>query len=255
MTAPLPFDDGQDETTLWRSLRGGDTAAGDVLAQRYQPLVAKMTGRFAKKLPPFIDRDLVSSAVQAGLLRAMQLFDPELGKSFPSFAFKFMQGRVWDALRNHEPNGRRAVAVYQQREKIAQEMAAAGNPHHDSAIHAMLGTREKTATTFRKTRSLQFVFSTDNTTGREVTLGDLLADAGADVSLHDRDEAIRSALAGLSFDDQILLYCKYWKGATLKNIAAIFGLSESRISQLHAALIERLRERGRERMVALLGDG
>ena len=50
-------------------------------------------------------------------------------------------------------------------------------------------------------------------------------------------------------EDQTILYLYYFRQATMKNIGLAIGLSESRVSQIHSILLERIRSLGKERFI------
>jgi len=46
---------------------------------------------------------------------------------------------------------------------------------------------------------------------------------------------------GLSKNERLILILYYWEEMTMKEIGATLDLSESRVSQMHSAILERLR--------------
>lgn len=239
------------ERELWRRFKDDhDLTAREALARQYLPYATRLMRQYQRKLPAHVDPDLLESAANAGLARAIQLFEPERGKKFSVFSYQVIRGAMIDAIRDGEPHSRKVIARLKREQAAAEMLAVAGRPAHDAAVQAMLGGAATTPQwRHHQLRSLSYIMGKSQDTGKEFTLGDLLAAAATPDDGHDRDEKIRTALRGLAFEEQILLYALYWKQATMAQIATVLGLSESRISQLHAALIERLRERGRERLI------
>jgi RNA polymerase sigma factor (sigma-70 family) len=82
-----------EETRIARQLRAGDPAARDLLAARNHDLVFELSRALTRRLPPGMERaDLIQEGF-LGLYRAAQLFDPELGHRFSTYA-------TW-AVRSH----------------------------------------------------------------------------------------------------------------------------------------------------------
>lgn len=66
----------------------------------------------------------------------------------------------------------------------------------------------------------------------------------------DQIDAFRGLIRGCNRTERLLLIGYYWQGRTMKEIGADLDLSESRVSQLHSDILDRLRERLTDRAPA-----
>ncbi len=78
--------------------------------------------------------------------------------------------------------------------------------------------------------------------GAEVREVDFLADERAENPLgqNQREDLKRLILNGLSENERMVLILYYYEGMTMKEVGATLGMSESRISQIHSAVMDRL---------------
>lgn len=237
--APVNGEAGR-EAYLWaRYKQHGELVARDELAERYQWLVEKRMLAKLSKLPGFVDRDMLSSAAQYGLHQALEGFDPTAGYKFSTFARRRIDGQMADDLRAWEPNSRKTVADERRRSEAAEEIAKRGGRPTDEQIAQAVGSGWRKVDTKSLSRELF-----ENDAGRAITLGDWFGS-------QDAEQTFR-LLDGLTMVQQVLLYCYYWRGSTMKQIGAALGLSESRVSQLHSQTCKELRRRGRDTILERL---
>ena len=85
----------------WRRYRrDGEREVRDQLVLAYSPIVKHVAGRIASRMPPHVDlADLVSYGL-AGLIEAVERYDPARGVKFESFAGLRIRGVIIDAMRS-----------------------------------------------------------------------------------------------------------------------------------------------------------
>ncbi len=83
--------------------------------------------------------------------------------------------------------------------------------------------------------------------GSDIPLMDTLAGdeghLGADVEQHEVRQALVAAVESLSKQERTVISLYYFEGRTLKEIKAVLGVSESRVSQIHAQAVIHLRQK------------
>jgi len=79
------------------------------LVRQYRGLVLHYVADISARVPPWVDRDDLTSAGMLGLLQALRSFDPDRGASFLTFARLRIRGAVYDELRRAHPMGRAAL--------------------------------------------------------------------------------------------------------------------------------------------------
>lgn len=192
--------------------------------------------------PPLSFEDMVSAGT-VGLVRAARDFDPSHQAEFKTYAYIRIKGAILDELRcwSFVPANlnKRIRDVHQVSRTITEQTGTAPT---DPELAEKAGiTIEELYETFEDARAQQFV-SLDGSTDGSPALGSLLA-AQRESSPEERietaelveklAEAIRQLL-----DKQrqvVLLY--YQQQLTMKQIAEILEITESRVSQLHASAL------------------
>jgi RNA polymerase sigma factor for flagellar operon FliA len=224
------------------------------LLKQYSPLVRRLAHQMIAKLPANVELDDLVQVGMIGLTDALQRFDVAQGVQFETFATQRIRGAMLDELRGndwmsrgdrrHQRNIESAVHALEQRHgrapsegEIAREM---GLPLAD--YQELLG----------KVRGTQLVHLEDmaGDEGDDDFLDRHVADAEADplARLSDRRmrEAIVKAIENLPEREQYVMSMYYEHDMNLKEIAAVLGVTESRVCQLHSQSIARLRTKMRE---------
>jgi len=223
--------------------QAGRDGVADEQITEFLPMVNKIARQVVTYLkPPLSFEDMVSAGT-VGLVRAARDFDPSHQAEFKTYAYIRIRGAILDELRcwSFVPANlnKRIREAQQLSRKITEET---GTTPTDPELAERLGvTVEELYETFENARAQHFM-SLDESTDETPALGTLLAAPQA----ASPDERIRreELLARLAqaiqqlFEKQrqvVLLY--YQQQLTMKEIAEIMGLTESRVSQLHASAL------------------
>ncbi|MBI1367184.1 MAG: FliA/WhiG family RNA polymerase sigma factor [Planctomycetes bacterium] len=236
---------------LWRTYRRtpGD-ASRNALLEHYLPVVRKHAQRVASRLPRRIESDDLITAGCFGLVDAIDAFDPQRGVKFETYCATRVRGAIMDELRAMDwaPRlVRQRTARYQQ--AATSLHARLGEPPTDAQIAAELGVDDNE---FRKIRhdarrvnvtSLERLLTSDQSDGRELREMDFLADPSqADPLNNLKRLSLRQMLTrGMSRSERLILVLYYYEQMNMAEIGRTLGFSESRVSQLHKHLLNRLR--------------
>jgi RNA polymerase sigma factor for flagellar operon FliA len=192
--------------------------------------------------PPLSFGDLVSAGT-IGLVKAARDFDPSCRAEFKTYAYIRIKGAILDELRGWSFV---SVNLHRQIRKAAQfsrEIAGrTGAAPTDDELAEKLGiTIDELNKMFESVRVQQFV-SMDGSGENVPVLGSTLASAGTltpDKQI-ERSELINSlseAIKQLPEKQRQVVLLYYQQNLTMKQIADVFEVTESRISQLHAGAI------------------
>ncbi|PYQ70744.1 MAG: RNA polymerase sigma factor FliA [Acidobacteria bacterium] len=213
------------------------------------PFVQALARRMAASMPNSIDiGDLVQDGV-LGLIDAAHRFDEDRGIKFETFAERRVRGAMIDALRRDAwPRGVRR----QRRELDAAREALRRELGHEPSLAdlaARIGSDEK-----RLSRTIVRINTIESTsplaTGEhmdESSLPPALVPSEPDApdAAYEKTETrerIRVAIQSLPWRERKVIGLYYYGEVTMKQIGAEIGVNESRVSQLHARAIRRLRE-------------
>ncbi len=200
-------------------------------------------------MPHSIDlSDLVQDGV-IGLIDAAHRFDDSRGIKFETFAERRIRGAMIDALRKDAwPRGVRRV----RRElEAAREKLRASLGHEPSLadLAQAVGSDEKrlgkTIVRINTIESTSPFSSAENVDGTQLPAVMVPAEPERPDMQYERDEVkarVRNAIGTLPPREQRVIALYYYNEVTMKDIGAELGVNESRVSQLHARAIRRLRD-------------
>jgi RNA polymerase sigma factor for flagellar operon FliA len=232
---------------LWRRYKStGDRATRDQLILAYSPLVKYIAGKIAGRMPDHVElADLVSFGL-GGLINAVERYEPSRGVKFESYAATRVRGAIIDELRSRDwvPRAVRteardlSAATFELQTRLQRAPSEA-----ELADELSLDVTELRSALSRaaETRMLALdeVAAGDRGRGQPSTMLDLLpdtrapdpADSAAASELRDR---IAHAVERLPPQEQLVLGLRYQQELRYAEIGEILGVTESRISQIHA---------------------
>lgn len=98
------LEERSEEQILWeRYIRTKDVRTEEALVRRFMPLVDRVVGRVASRLPSFVSQEELRSYGYVGLLEAVRKYEPERGISFSTYAMWRIRGAIYDGLRDLDP--------------------------------------------------------------------------------------------------------------------------------------------------------
>ncbi len=222
----------------------------DSTVDRYAPMVRRVANQLASRLPPNVDVSDLIQAGMIGLMDAMTRFDENGGAQFETFAMQRVRGAMLDELRGSDwmpRSARRAQRSIEQSIGVLEQKLK--RPPTETEIAQEMGM---SLADYQKlladARGSQLVYI-DDLGGREDSEeGFLDRHAGDDGSgmlamLQDDEfrDALISAISSLPEREQMIMGMYYEQDLNLKEIGAVLGVTESRVSQLHSQAVARLR--------------
>ena len=260
-TASTPSTDASP-ATAWRAYQGVSPSAVDEkeLIERYLPIVRNVVDRIKLNVPAHVDADDLYSVGITGLIAAVRKFDPEQGSTFAGYAATRIRGAILDELRRLDWCPRRARARSRKLKSAINDVEQKlGRAATDDEVCAALGLeRREYAKWLEEAKPITFLAIDQHSDGEEgegPSLHDQLADdhdrTGRDnLEQAELRELLTQRIAELADIPRKILAMYYFEKMRLAEIAEVFGLTESRICQIHTQTILGLRaylQRARER--------
>jgi RNA polymerase sigma factor for flagellar operon FliA len=213
------------------------------------PFVEQLARRVAATMPHSIDiGDLVQDGV-IGLIDAANRFDEARGIKFETFAERRVRGAMIDALRKDAwPRGvrRQRRELEAAREELRREL---GHEPSVADLAAKVGSDEKrlgrTIVRINAIESTSPLANNENLDESHLPTALIPSAPEQPDSAYERQETkdrVSAAIASLPTREQKVIGLYYYGEATMKQIGAEIGVNESRVSQLHARAIRRLRD-------------
>jgi len=229
----------------------------DALIKQYVPLVQRLAHHMIAKLPPNVEVDDLIQVGMIGLAEALSRYEPSQGVQFETFATQRIRGAMLDELREGDWLSRGSRKSQKDIEKaVARLEHRLGRTPAESEIATELGMPlADYQGLLGRVRGAQLVYLEDMGGGQgEDDDGFLdrhaaVADTEADPMSLLKDQRLRTALVAaidtLPERERFIMGMYYEQDMNLKEIAAVLGVTESRVCQLHSQSIARLRSKMR----------
>lgn len=239
-------------SAAWRAYQsaGGSVDENDLL-ERYLPLVRNVVDRLRLTLPAHVDADDLYGVGVTGLIAAVKRYDPEQQHTFAGYATMRIRGAVLDELRRLDWFPRRARAKARKlKAAVAELEQSLGRAPEEAEIADKLGLSRKEYDHWMvEVRPISFV-AIDESSAHEEGGGtnrhDTIADEQAvpvqtQMEHRELNEIVAQKISELPDIQRRVLAMYYHENMRLAEIAAVFGLTESRICQIHSRAILGLR--------------
>jgi len=236
--APLLAERDAGEAALWRALRHeGSAGARDRLFSLYLPFARSLAGRqFKSRRGGDVEYEDLLQLGCAGLLEAIDRFDPGFGVPFKGFAVRRINGSMIDGLAKmsevREQISYRSRVRRERLRSLAADAEAPAGP--GQAMEALIDLAV----------GLALGFMLEGTTLYQGEAQAAVQPTAYD-SLAWRDLVKRATveLARLPERDRRIIELHYLDDVNFDQIARLYGLTKGRISQLHKAALILLRKR------------
>lgn len=227
----------------------------NALIERFLPLVRYNAERVWSKLPDGVDLNDLMSAGVFGLIDAIEAFDLDRGVKFETYCVPRIRGAMLDELRTMDWVPRLVRSKASKLEAARKEAEAEmGRPPADVEVARKLGMpieeyeRMKSEASAVNLVSLNKKwYETDSY--KDVREIDIIEDSkGEDPTkgIQKRD-LMKLVTKGLNRNERLIIILYYYEELTMKEIGTTLGLSESRVSQMHSSIVNRLKDQLRRR--------
>lgn len=223
----------------------------DRLVQDYLPLVQHVVSRLTIRVPQGLERSDLFEVGCLGLINAAQTYCASKGASFKTHAYVNIRGAILDEIRRHDPVPRsrrdRMRQISQISRELQEKFGRAATPEEIAAIAKL--SVEQVEEALISAHGVAVLSLEDSTSAKgedgPLRLVDCLRlatspDPHDEASNRERLEQLSQAILELPERERRVIALYYANDLRLKEIGEVMGITESRVSQLHARALYRL---------------
>jgi RNA polymerase sigma factor for flagellar operon FliA len=241
----------EDTDKLWVLFKENPTdQLRNRLIERYMPIVHSRAERVWSKLPDGVELDDLISAGTFGLMDAIASYDINRGVRFEAFCLPRVQGAMVDELRSMDwvprmvrskssklnETIKRLEQHYGRKptdQEVADELGISGDELHQLFAE----THSVTITSLDKTWS-------ENDASKDWREMDIVVNKRSEDPTERlaKIDIVRSFTKGLNKTERMIVILYYYEELTMREIGATLEISESRVSQMHSAIVNRIKK-------------
>ena len=225
------------------------------LVEHYLPLVKYNGERIWSRLPEGVELDDLVSAGVFGLMDAIEAFDIHRGVKFETYCVPRIRGAMLDELRTMDwvPRLVRSKASKLNAALKGLEARLGRSPSEAELSHELQISVAELEKMIVEASAVNLIslnkkwYETDSY--KDVREIDILEDKrGEDPTRRiQKKDLMRLVTKGLSRNERLIIILYYYEELTMKEIGATLDLSESRVSQMHSSIVQRLQGQLRRR--------
>jgi len=210
----------------------------DELAIQYLPAVKAMAFRLKERLPSSIDFLDLSAIGTEELIKLARRYDEQLNDSFWGYAKKRVYGAMLDYLRTLDILSRASRKLVKAIDYAVEEYRTSHDEEPtDEELSEILQEPIDKVHEARIASTIYTVMPLHD----QLQIGDEGA-ALAEVEKDQLVDVIKKVLSSYKEREQVIIQLYYFEELTLKEISEVLNITESRISQIHKSVIQKIKE-------------
>lgn len=225
-----------------------DRKTRDLLIVQYIYLTRYVVGRVKVALPPTFSIEDISSYGVEGLIDAIEKYSPNKGARFETYALMRIRGNIIDKIRSQDflpRSARKKIKdVKEAQEGLKQKL---GRMPTSSEVGEVLGLdKEKVDQILSEDTTITSIYDKKGSSDESVEIIDTIQDTKSlnpqeEMEEKDVKKELEVALKKLPERERMIMVLYYHENMTLKEIGEAIEVSESRVCQLHAQAIMKLK--------------
>lgn len=210
----------------------------DELAIQYLPAVKAMAFRLKERLPSSVDFSDLAAIGTEELIKLARRYDETLNDNFWGYAKKRVYGAMLDYLRSLDILSRASRKLVKAIDYAVEEhLLTHDSEPTDEELSVLLDESVEKVHDARIASTIYTVMPLHD----QLQVGDEGA-ALAEVERDELVEVIKKILSSYKEREQTIIQLYYFEELTLKEISEVLEITESRISQIHKSVIQKIKE-------------
>ncbi len=218
------------------------------LVQTHTPLVRRIAYHLISRLPANVQVDDLIQSGMIGLLEAFKNYESSHGASFETYAGIRIRGAMLDEIRRLDWAPR---SLFRKMRQVTDAMREIECTHardaRDVEVADRLGMELSEYHKILKDASMHKVFSTEElAVGADNVARGIFGDIAGPLERLESNEFrlyMKRAIGSLPEREQLVMSLYYDEDLNLREIGEVLGVTESRVCQIHAQAVLRLRSR------------
>lgn len=220
------------------------------IVAEFLPKIKSWTIRLKGTLPDSVDVDDLFSAASIGLIESMDRFDKSRNVSFSTYAERRIKGAILDSLRNLDFLPRNVRTRLKALDAAINELS--GKLGRKPTIQEIIDNTEYSEEDIYRLMGLQEnekMLSLDESIGDsdDASLVDFVKSTGLtpedEVLKNNLTEKMAEEIDKLSEKERQVVTLYYYEELTMKEVAEVLDITESRVSQIHTSAMQKLKRR------------
>ena len=220
------------------------------IVAEFLPKINSWTIRLKGTLPDSVDVDDLFSAASIGLIESMDRFDKSRNVSFSTYAERRIKGAILDSLRNLDFLPRNVRTRLKALDAAINELS--GKLGRKPTIQEIIDNTEYSEEDIYRLMGLQEnekMLSLDESIGDsdDASLVDFVKSTGLtpedEVMKNNLTEKMAEEIDKLSEKERQVVTLYYYEELTMKEVAEVLDITESRVSQIHTSAMQKLKRR------------
>lgn len=220
------------------------------IVAEFLPKIKSWTIRLKGTLPDSVDVDDLFSAASIGLIESMDRFDKSRNVSFSTYAERRIKGAILDSLRNLDFLPRNVRTRLKALDAAVNELS--GKLGRKPTVQEIIENTEYSEEYIYRLMGLQEnekMLSLDETVGdsEAASLVDFVRSTGLtpedEVMKNNLTERMAEEIDKLSEKERQVVTLYYYEELTMKEVAEVLDITESRVSQIHTSAMQKLKRR------------
>ncbi len=241
----------EDElTALWGKYLAdrSDKASRDALIVQYIYLIRYVVGRVRVTLPSTISIEDIAGYGVEGLINAIERYSPQKNTRFETYALIRIRGAILDKIRSQDflPRSvrQKLKLLKEAQENLKQDLGRM--PTTQEIVQYVDMDAEKVSQLLAEDVTITSIYDKKGSTEDSVEIIDTIQDTHKLNPQENAEEKnvkqeLERALMRLPERERIIMVLYYQENMTLKEIGETISMSESRVCQLHAQAIMKLK--------------